>query len=25
VSPVTYPAYQAATVFARAEEKKEND
>ena len=25
VSPVTYPAYQAATVFARAEEKKEHD
>ena len=25
VSPVTYPAYQAASVFARAEEKKEND
>ena len=25
VSPVTYPAYQAASVYARAEEKKEND
>ena len=25
VSPVTYPAYQAATVSARAEVKKEND
>lgn len=25
VSPVTYPAYQAASVFARAEENKEND
>ena len=25
VSPVTYPAYQAASVFARAEEKNEND
>ena len=25
VSPVTYPAYQAASVTARAEERKEND
>ena len=25
VSPVTYPAYQAASVFARAEERNEND
>jgi len=25
VSPVTYPAYQAASVYARAEERKEND
>lgn len=25
VSPVTYPAYQAASVYARAEENKEND
>lgn len=25
VSPVTYPAYQAATVTARAEQKEEND
>ena len=25
VSPVTYPAYQAASVFARAEDNKDND